>query len=609
MASVAFSAERPHILWVTIEDTSPQFIGCYGNERASTPNIDRLAAGGVRFTQAYATNTVCSPSRTTIITGVRTFEAGTGHHRSRNPVPDFMHGFPYYLQQQGYHTSNNSKTDYNITNARKYTDNAWDESSDTAGWWNRTPGQPFFAVFNYVESHQSRTMTNPYKFYKENVWDQLLPEDRIADEAFPMPPIYRDSPEMRREFARVYNAIKLTDNRIGELLKKLEEDGLMDSTIIFFYADHGQGMPRGKTNGIDMGYHIPFIVWFPLMYEHLSPWGSGVVTDELVDFEDLAPTLISLAGGKVPEYMKGRVLLGNERSKPVEFLELSSDRSGNGIDMVRTITDGRYLYSRNYTPFMSEVRYIRYMEIGEIKRIMRRDLATDRLTGIQKQLFDPRPAEFLFDTQGDPWELENLVGDPEYEGILDTMRHRLDSCVLQSRDVMFLPEYELAALADDNTTAYAYRLDDKKYPLREIYAAASLSGKRDGRIADQQVKLLRSENKIVRYWAALGLKSQDGTTLMSHKEAITRAVHDTYPPTRIAAAAVAYELFDDPQSERVLKQAITSTNVHASVMAINYLLYTVDKSPFVNVVQEVADNSKAGYLKMAAEDFLTLVDK
>src|SRR5690606_21720039 len=201
------------------------------------------------------------------------------------------------------------------------------------------------------------------------------------------------------------------------------------------YADHGEGMPRGKTNGIGMGYRIPFVVWFPPMYEHLSPWGAGLVTDELVSFEDLAPTLISLVGGEVPEYMKGRILLGSERSKPASFLELSSDRSGNGIDMVRTIVDGRYLYSRNYMPFMPEVRYIRYMEIGKIKKIMRGDFAADKLTGIQKQIFAPRPAEFLFDIQADPWEEENLADDPEYGAVLKAMRRRLDSCVIQSRDV------------------------------------------------------------------------------------------------------------------------------------------------------------------------------
>ncbi|NGM63093.1 sulfatase [Sphingobacterium sp. SGG-5] len=601
---------KPNVLWITIEDTSPQFIGCYGNQHASTPNIDRLAAEGVRFTQAYSTNTVCSPSRTTIITGVRTFEAGTGHHRSKNPVPDFMHGFPYYLQQKGYHTSNNSKTDYNIVNTRKYTNNAWNESSDTAGWWNRNPGQPFFAVFNFNDSHQSRTMSMSYRFYKKNVWDQLPDSDRIADDAFPMPPIYRDSPEMRREFARVYNSIKLTDNRIGELLKRLEADKLMDSTIIFFYADHGEGMPRGKTNGIGLGYRVPFIVWFPPMYEHLSPWGAGLITDELVSFEDLAPTLINLVGGEVPEYMKGRILLGSERSKPAAFLELSSDRSGNGIDMVRTIVDGRYLYSRNYMPFMPEVRYIRYMEIGKIKKIMRHDFAADKLTGIQKQIFAPRPAEFLFDIQADPWELENLAYNSDYDAIMKTMRTRLDSCVIQSRDVMFLPEYELAAIADNHTNAYQYRLDLDKYPLKEIYAAASLSGKRGNEIAEQQVKLLRSDNKIVRYWAALGLKSQDAATLMTYKEAIIQAVQDTYLPARITAAAVAYDVFADPESEIVLKKAISSTNIHASLMAINYLLYTVNKTPFTQVVQGVLDGSNnPGYLKMAAEDFLSLVDQ
>jgi arylsulfatase A-like enzyme len=418
VVNVSFAQQKPNILWITIEDTSPQFIGCYGNSNARTPVIDKLAEEGIRFTNAFSTGTVCSPSRTAIITGVKTYKTGTGNHRSKYQVPAFIKGFPYYLQQLGYYTTNNAKTDYNVAGEKEFIAEAWNESSGKAGWWNRKPGQPFFAVFNYNESHQSRTMTETYDWYVENVYNQLLPNERIGDNDFEMPPFYLDSPEMRKQFARVYNSIKLTDNKIGELLARLEKDKLKDSTIIFFYADHGEGMPRGKTNGINYGYRVPFIMWFPEIYKHLSPWKkAGVVTDELIDFTDLAPTLISLAGGEIPKHLEGRPMLGKKRSKPVEYLFLSSDRSDNGIDMVRTVTDGRFVYSRNFLPFINEARYIRYMEIGEIKQQMRKDLAENKLNPLQKSLFEPRPAEFLFDIENDLWETKNLAGDPKYRTV------------------------------------------------------------------------------------------------------------------------------------------------------------------------------------------------
>src|SRR5690606_8078176 len=340
--------------------------------------------------------------------------------------PDFMHGFPYYLRQAGYHTSNNFKTDYNVAGDKAYVANAWNESSRESGWWNREPGQPFFAVFNYMDSHQSRTMTDSYEKYTKDVLDELPADEQIGDRGFPMPPFMRDSPEMRKQFARVYNSLKLTDNKIGDLLRRLQDDGLMDSTIIFFFSDHGEGIPKGKTNGINLGYRVPFSIWFPPMYAHLSPWGTGVVTEELVSFEDLAPTVIAMASGIVPSYMKGRKLIGGQRTEPVSFLALSSDRSDNGIDLVRSITDGRYMYSRNYMPFMPQLRYINYMEISEIKQEMRRDLAAGRLDKEQRKLFGPRPAEFLFDTGEDPLELHNLLDDPRYEGQLMKIRRQLE---------------------------------------------------------------------------------------------------------------------------------------------------------------------------------------
>lgn len=599
-----YAQDKPNILWVTIEDTSPHFIGCYGDKDARTPNIDRLAAKGVRFSNAFSTNTVCSPSRTTIITGVRTFEAGTGHHRSKYPLPEFMHGFPYYMQEAGYYTSNNDKTDYNIANDKAYIKAAWNESSKNAGWWNRKPGQPFFAVFNYMDSHQSRTMTNSYEDYQRLVLDELPAADRIGEKDFQLPPFFRDIPEMRRQFARVYNSIKLTDNKIGALLKKLEDDNLTDSTIIFFYGDHGEGIPRGKTNGINLGYRVPFVIWFPPMYKHLSPWGTGVISDELIDFEDLAPTLINLAGGKIPDYMKGRILTGHKRSKPADFLELSSDRSDNGIDLVRSITDGKYMYSRNYMPFMPEARYINYMEISEIKKLMRKDLADGKLNAVQKRIFEPRPAAFLFDTAKDPWELNNLIGKPADQSQLNKMQVQLEKSILKSRDIMFLPEYEMAEVSH-NHNLYQYRMDDVNYPIKYIYAAAALSGQRGKETADKQIKLLFDKQKIVRYWAIVGLMSQDVRVLSAYKAKLLKAVNDDYPPVSITAAIIAYDAFADKHAEEVLKKFIGSINPHLALLTVNYLLYIKNPDPFIPTVKTVNNNPKiSGNIKWAIEDFL-----
>lgn len=605
ISSTAFAQQKPNILWVTIEDTSPQFIGCYGNLNARTSVIDKLAEEGVRFTNAFSTGTVCSPSRTAIITGVKTYKTGTGNHRSKYPIPDFIKGFPYYLQQSGYFTSNNVKTDYNVADEKGFIKEAWNESSNNAGWWNRKPGQPFFAVFNFNDSHQSRTMTETYEWYVKNVYNELLPDERIGDNDFEMPPFYRDSPEMRKQFARVYNSIKLTDNRIGDLLARLEKDNLKDSTIIFFYADHGEGMPRGKTNGINYGYRVPFIIWFPEVYKHLSPWGTaGVVSDELIDFTDLAPTIICLADGKIPNHMKGRSVLGKNRSRPVENLYLSSDRSDNGIDMIRTVTDGKYVYSRNFMPFIPEARYIRYMEIGEIKQQMRKDLAENKLNPLQKSLFNERPAEFLFDLENDLWETQNLADDPKFKAVLEKMRNLLKTEIIESRDVMFLPEYEVGLLSK-TTNAYEFRLNEAKYPVEEIYKAASLAGFRGKDVAVKQADLLKNPNKIVRYWAVLGLRSQSLGDLKLVSKQIAKAMEDDYPPVAVTASAIDFELSGSKTSEEKIKKFCADENLQISLMAINYLLYSKNKEPFIETIRAVHKMPDRDYnVKAACMDFL-----
>lgn len=598
----AFS-QQPNILWITIEDTSPQFIGSYGSKISVTPNMDQFSEEGVQFVNAFSTGTVCSPSRSAIITGLKTYELGTGNHRSNYSIPEWVKGFPFYMKQNGYYVTNNSKTDYNVADEKGFIAEAWDESSGKAGWWNREEGSPFFSVFNFNESHQSRTMTNPYEWYLNEVLEKLPQEERIGENEFDMPPFYRDSPDMRKQMARVYNSLKLTDNRIGELINRLKSEGLLDETIIFIFADHGEGMPRGKTNGINFGYRVPFTIWFPPKYEYLSPWPMATQSAELISFEDLAPTMVSLSGGGVPAHMKGRILIGKNRSQEINQLFLSSDRSDNGIDMVRSVTDGRYVYSRNYMPYMSDTRYIRYMEIGEIKQVMRADYENGMLDSLQSSIMEPRASEVLYDIENDIWETKNLINHPEYQVEVEKFRTELTRHLIERRDVLMLPEYELEKISE-NSTPYEFRENNNRYPVDEIYEAVKISGLRGEKEMRQQLELLKSENRIVRYWASIGLKSQHPENLMANLDELMEHVKDSYPPVSITVSSIVYNLNQDRDSQEALENYVLSDNRHLSLMAINYLIYVQNKSPFIEAVTKVYESQGEYNTSAASKDFL-----
>ncbi|MBK0383630.1 sulfatase [Pedobacter sp. SD-b] len=604
----AEAQQKPNILWVVIEDTSPQFIGCYGDKTAKTPNIDELAKKGVRFTNAFSTGTVCSPSRSTIITGARTFEMGTGNHRSQYPIPDFIAGFPTYLRKAGYYTSNNYKKDYNTSSQEKITKQAWDESSKTAGWWNRKSGQPFFAVFNFMGSHQSRTMTNPYDVYVKQVLDTLPKALQTGDNDFKVPPIFKDTPEMRHQLARIYNGISLTDYNIGKILNRLKKDNLMDSTIIFFYADHGEAMPKGKTNGIDLGHRVPFVVYFPEMYKNLSPFGTGgVVTDQLIDFADLAPTLLNLAGADVPAYMHGRNFLGKNSAPEAKQLLLSSDGSEGASNVMRTITNGKMSYSRAFMPFMPQMFYEKYFDFSDILQQMRKDFKNNSLSEIQKQMFETGTTEYLYDYDKDPWQTNNLAKDPRYKNLIEKMREDLKDSIIKNKDVMFLPGYELDQVSK-NTTPYEFRLNTKDYPIADIYKAASLSGIKTETALKQQLALLHHANKIVRYWAALGLKSQ-GSKLQNYKKEILNSSNDSYMPVRIILASICYDHFLNQQAKQILIKTLSlAEEEKLQLLTLQMLIYQQNNKEFIpNVEELLAQKSTKPEAREVSELFLYVV--
>lgn len=599
---VAKSANnRPNILWITMEDTCPQFLGCYGNVAAHTPNMDRLASEGVRFTRAFSTAPVCAPSRCSIITGCLPEVLGTGNHRSYYPIPDFIKGFPYYLRRAGYFTSNNQKTDYNLGNEHHFIKQAWDEckgdhgwgttwnyntdtfdeNSQEAGWWHRHSDQPFFSVFNLMNSHQSRTMTNPHEWYVEQILNKLPAGKRISPDHIVMPPFYRDTPDMRQHVSRVYNSLSLTDWELGRILRRLEQDKLSEDTIVFCFADHGEGIPRCKTSEIGLGYQVPFFIYFPPKYKHLSPWPIGKPASELISSaEDVAPTVLSLAGVEIPHYMHGRPLLGSQRRPPRPYVWAGRNRIDESPDLARAVCDGRFFYTRIFMPQLPLVKYMKYMETGDIMRTIRADQSAGLLNSLQSSLISQRqPNEYLYDLDNDPWQINNLAEAPACHENLQALRNALQKHIRETCDVHFMPEYELARQSA-RRTPYEFRKDIETYPLERIVKAANLVGAGSHAISNQ-VRYLTHSNGIVRYWAAIGLDSQ-GEVVRPFEQDIIAALADPQPYVQIVIAGIAYKIFRSAKARKILEYWLKKNNRLATLQAVQTIEYMREQgSPFV----------------------------
>ncbi|WNJ20465.1 sulfatase [Pontibacter sp. G13] len=567
---LTFAQDRPNILWLTFEDTSPHFLGCYGNPWVHSPNFDRLAQEGVRFDRAYSTGAVCSPSRSALITGVRTYAMGTGCHRGPQPIPDFITGFPAYMREVGYYTTNNKKTDYNTTDAKRIVREAWDESSGKAGWWNRAEGQPFFSVFNFNSTHQSRTMTNPYSFFEKQVLEKLDESEIISEAEIDMPPFYFESPELRKEYARIYHGVSLFDQQMDTLIKRLEREHLLEETIIFSFADHGEGMARGKTHANGLGYRVPFIMWFPEKYKHLSPWGTGVVTEEMVSFEDLAPTLLSLAGAEIPEHLKGRPFLGEARVDSEGWLVHSVDRTGTSPELARSVTMGKYVYTRTFMPDVPEHRWQKYHDYGRTLQLLRKAHREGLMNEVQSRYFEPREIEYLYDLEADPWEIHNLANDPQHQAQLERMRKRLNTEVLAARDIHFVPEYVLDQFSD-SATAYEFR-ESGDYDFPAIYLTAQLVGQGQG-VLPMQLAQLTHRDSIVRYWAAIGLRQQ-GAAIVADSAAIYQAMEDPFAPVQIEAALMAFHYLDEERGWKLLHEHAFGGQHRLAVQVMQMLQYS-----------------------------------
>ena len=352
-------------------------------------------------------------------------------------------------------------------------------------------------------------MTDPWDEYENKILRNLDEKETTHWGNLPMPDIYHNSPQMQKNLSRVYNAITKTDKEFGQWLARLEEDGLRDSTIIFCFSDHGEGIPRGKCSPVSMGYRVPFIIWIPPMYAHLSPFGSGIVTDELISFEDLAPTVLALAGIQVPEHMEGEPFLGKKRTAPKQYIFSGVDRADENTDMSRSVSDGQYLYTKCFMPYQPLVRWMMYFDVSDSQSCMRKDFTEGKLNALQRSILLPRETEYLYDIRNDRWETTNLVHDKKYADKLQELRTVLKEHIIASRDAGFIPEHRIRSEARKGTAPFDLKADESVLPIRQVVEIAFTSGMGQQEI-DRQIETLAYPNDIVKYWAAMGLYSQRG---------------------------------------------------------------------------------------------------
>lgn len=557
------AADRPNILWLSCEDISAH-LHCYGYPNARTPNLDRLAEQGTRYTNAFVTAGVCAPCRSAIITSMYQTSLGTHHMRCRAQLPSHVKPFPTYVREAGYYCTNNSKEDYQFKTPK----GVWDESGGKADWKKRPDkDKPFFAVFNYTGCHESG-IADKAKY--ESVTKGLEKIDRSVA-AQSLPPYYPDTPIVREDWGRYYDVITAMDRWVGEHLQALKDAGEADNTIVVYWSDHGVGLPRAKRWLYDSGMHVPLIVSIPEKYRVDGQGTPGTVSDQLVSLIDLGPTTLNLARAKIPEHVHGQAFLGPNMPAPREYVYGARDRMDERYDIIRATRDKRYKYIRNYESFKTFYQYMNTPEKGALMREIRRVQAAGTASeGVAKFLAPNKAIEELYDTQNDPHEMNNLAADPKYKTILERMRKTHLAWVLETRDLGLVPEAEINDRQRKLGSAWAILGGDQAGTLiSRLRDAASLSLEGADSLPKMR-KTLQDDDAAVRYWAAVGIGNL-GTAGSAAKDDLTFALTDDSESVRVAAARALCRMNEPSEALRVLVAVLDDGTQWARVHAANVL--------------------------------------
>lgn len=448
---------KPNIVLIVAEDMSPR-VGAYGDPVAQTPNIDALATRGVRYQNVFTAAGVCAPSRSALITGVYPISMGTHQMRTSQGVadtaiksyeaapPEDVKAFPELLRKAGYATANFAKKDYQFGDPFTI----WDSHTgnfmspvDPAIWRQLPAGKPFFAMINLMATHESRLVSDDAEIAEAwaPMFDKIKQDraDNFAKVTDPadvvVPPIYPDTAVVRRSIAQHYDNIHHMDEQVGEVIAALEEDGLLESTIVVWTTDHGDAFPRAKRSIYDSGLHVPMVVRYP--DEH----SAGTQNTQLVSFVDLAPTILGWAGAEVPEFIQGSNF---EAGVVREYIFAARDRMDATVDRMRAVRDSRYKYVRNLMPELSYFRPLLFRDMFPIMRELWRESESKEMPEVRRYYFDAnRPMEELYDLESDPWEINNLAADPTYAAIRKRLSDALEAHIAEVGDMGEIPEYDM----------------------------------------------------------------------------------------------------------------------------------------------------------------------
>lgn len=551
----AAALTKPNILWITSEDNGVSWVGCYGGTNAQTPAIDQLAKEGFRYLHCFDNAAVCAPTRSCWITGMYGISNGTQPMRSRNIIPhDKISYYPDLLRKAGYHTSNPGKTDYNI-GGREDKD-CWDykggKKKSQYGWRYRADNQPFFAVVNIGDSHESRA----------HGAGGALRNDPDKMRLFSYHP---DLPVIRKNYAKYADAVENMDKKVQATIDALKADGLYDETIIVYNSDHGGVMARSKRFLYASGVHCPLIVRIPEKYKHLYPAEQpGDTVSRIVSFIDMPKTWLSLAGATIPETYQGTVFLGAGTEPPPQYHLGFRERADERLDHVRLMRDSRYAYHKNYMPYAPAGQHLAYLWKAPLTPAWEkhhRDGKTDAITG---RFFEPRVSEEFYDNKQDFDNVNNLIDDPAHQNKIAELKAALRSKQLELRDSGLLPEKMRERRAAANgVTIYEMVRDENLYPLEAYLDAADLALERDSANLEQFSTWLNNEDEGMRWWAVVGLhllgnNSKDAVPMLN------AALNDESAEIKIMSAWTLINLGDSESALPTLESMLFEDETAAS---------------------------------------------
>lgn len=548
------AADRPNILWLVSEDNNP-FIGAYGDPIARTPNLDALAKQGVLYRNVFSNAPVCAPSRFAILTGLYAETCGAAQHMRANAhLPAFIKTYPEHLRAAGYYCTNNAKTDYNCdVDPQKI----WSAQGDQAHWRQRPAGMPFMSVFNFQTTHES-------ELFKPTP-GAVKPAD------VKLPAYLPDTPAIRQDYASYYNLMERMDAQIGASIAELEAAGLADDTIIFHYSDNGGVLPRSKRYCYDEGLRCGMIVRVPPKWAHLMPMKPGTQSQTPVSFIDLLPTLLAIANIPAPATAQGHAFLG-PKAKPLRYAFGARARMDERYDLVRTVTDGRYRYIRNYMPHLPAVQYQAFAWQAAGYQDWDRLRRAGKLTPLQSRAFEPRPYEEFYDIEADRDQIVNLIDTPAHQQRLSQMRPALDAHMIEINDNGFIAEGMAVEGYEESRRAGTY-------PLKEIMTLAAAAAKRDpGNVAMFQQGLDHA-NPVHRYWSAMGLLILAAKATAAASRLRQSMQEDQSPQVRIVAAQAVAALSAQNDAVTLLADLLGPKNVvPVRLQAINALTALGDKA-------------------------------